>query len=100
MKPEKPKTSEASATLPHKEDLLAVLGNIVFTYVVRMHSSRRVPCAPRLATGERADGVYHFPPGEERCSPTCLCQPSQSHQAGPDVPPGLPSPGGDVSGQQ
>lgn len=40
MKPEKPKTSEASATLPHKKDLLEVLGNIVFTYVVRMHTGR------------------------------------------------------------
>lgn len=40
MKPEKPKTSEASAILPHKKDLWELLGNIVFTCVVRMHTSR------------------------------------------------------------
>lgn len=40
MKPEKPKISQASVILPHKKDLSEVLGNIVFTYVMRMKTTR------------------------------------------------------------
>lgn len=39
MKPEIPKISWAPVILPHKKDLLDVLGNIVFTYVIRMKPS-------------------------------------------------------------
>jgi hypothetical protein len=39
MKPEKPKTAQPSVILPHKGELLEMLGNIVFTYVIRMKTS-------------------------------------------------------------
>lgn len=41
MKPEKTQTTQSLVILPHERDLLEMLGNIVFTYVLRMKTSRK-----------------------------------------------------------